>query len=77
MEKDCLEAVNVCYQTFKIACKKSTDLSDSQRASLEELFERTEDVLYDLMSELKVGVFGDDDEESEEETDFLPPHSRN
>jgi len=77
MEKDCLEAVNVCYQTFKIACKKSTDLSDSQRASLEELFERTEDVLYDLMSELKVGVFGDDDEEPEEETDFLPPHSRN
>ena len=77
MEKDCLEAVNVCYQTFKIACKKSSDLSNSQRASLEGLFERMDDVLFDFMSELKLGVFGDDNEDPEDETDFLPPHSRN
>ena len=77
MEKDCLEAVNVCYQTFKIACKKSSDLSNSQRASLEGLFERMDDVLFDFMSELKLGVFGDDNEDPEDETDSLPPHSRN
>tara|TARA_R100000008_G_scaffold70093_1_gene47599 strand:+ start:1188 stop:1421 length:234 start_codon:yes stop_codon:yes gene_type:complete len=77
MEKDCLEAVNVCYETFKIACERSSNLSNSQKASLEKLIDRMDDVIYDLMCELKVGIFGDDDEEPEEETDFLPPHSRN
>ena len=77
MEKDCLEAVNVCYQTFKIACKKSTTLSDDQKESLEGSFDKMDDAIFELMSKVGAGIFDDDDEGSDEETGFSPPHSRN
>ena len=81
MEKDCLKAVNTCYQTFKIACKKSADLSEEKKASLEEQFDKMDDVIYKLM--VIVGLFSfsdyedDEDDEEDEGVDFPPPHSRN
>ena len=79
MEKDCLRAVNVCYQTFKIACKKSANLSKEKKASLEEEFDKMDDVIYQLMGKVGLLSFVDDevDEEDDEGEGFPPPHSRN
>jgi len=78
MEKDCLEAVNVCYQTFKIACKKSTVVRTREEwASLEKSFDKMDDAVFELMSKVGAGIFDDGDEGSDEETGFSPPHSRN